>query len=79
MSVRADHAYTETVARYQSTVCQCGKPKKARHSFCSRCYFALPEPMRRPLFGTFGEEYELAYLRACDFLTGKSATQEASE
>lgn len=62
MSVRANHSYAETVARYQQTVCRCGKAKKAR-----------------PSFGTFGEEYELAYLRACDFLAGKSATQEASE
>ena len=39
MSVRANHSYAETVARYQATVCRCGKAKKARHSFCFALLF----------------------------------------
>lgn len=70
--------YSETVACYRSKVCQCGKAKESRHSFCGRCYHLLPVEMRRPLFGTFGEAYELAYTRAVEYLAGKLQERETA-
>lgn len=56
--------------------CQCGRIKKARQTFCQRCYFRLPPAMRHALYDRIGEGYEAAYQRAVDYLASKGATDE---
>jgi len=42
--------------------CQgCGGAKLRKHSFCGRCYMALPERMRRSLYSTLSENYANNY------------------
>ena len=49
--------------------CACGNRKSGGHSFCRRCYFALPGDMRRDLYQKIGNGYEKAYGEAHTWLT----------
>jgi hypothetical protein len=51
--------------------CLCGQPTLPEQPFCSRCYLALPDQIRRNLAETFGEVYELAYHRAAEWLAAQ--------
>jgi hypothetical protein len=64
------------VAQYRSGVCCCGLTKIPGRSFCGVCWRALPAKLRRPLVGTFGEEYELAYFAAAKWLSERLPQQE---
>jgi len=52
----------------QSEGCLCGRPKKSRHSFCFRCYRALPQDMQRALYRRLGCGYEEAFEEAVRYL-----------
>lgn len=56
--------------------CRCGAEKKPKLTFCRTCYFLLPISMRQALYNRFGEGYELAYLRAVEFLTRGTGREE---
>ena len=45
--------------------CLCGNTKKPRMSFCQKCYFKLPRPMRNLLYNRIGDGYEEAWESAC--------------
>jgi len=48
--------------------CRCGTKKITRNTFCNKCYWSLPEPMRRALYRHIGEGYEEAYAAAAELL-----------
>lgn len=48
--------------------CLCGRAKKKMHSFCYRCYTALPPEMRRDLYDLIGAGYEEAFEEAAAWL-----------
>lgn len=57
---------------YSSEVCGvCQKPKRKNQSFCSRCFFELPEDMRKGLYARFGSGYEENYDSARSYLLGE--------
>lgn len=47
----------------------CYNQKKPGYSFCYRCYFNLPEYMRKDLYQRIGDGYEEAFEAACEFLS----------
>lgn len=64
---------TETLVReLAGTTCRCGRAKRARQTFCSRCYFALAPPLRATLYQRIGEGYEEAYAAAVAALAGRT-------
>jgi len=52
----------------KSDECRCGRPKQRGRSMCFRCYYALPNDMRRALYRRMGSGYEAAYDAAIKFL-----------
>jgi len=48
--------------------CFCGNVKQSGMSFCRRCFWRLPQDMRRALYQKIGDGYEFAYKEACQFL-----------
>jgi len=67
--------YQLAVMQFKSEICCCGDRKVPRQSFCTRCYLSLPQQMRKPLIGTYGERFELAYFAAVDWLTYQRASK----
>jgi hypothetical protein len=64
---------TETLVReLAGPVCRCGRPKSARRTFCSRCYYRLPPQLRSALYRRIGEGYEEAYAAAVAALGDRS-------
>jgi hypothetical protein len=62
----------QALREFESTTCAiCRKAKKARQSFCVRCYFNLPAEMKTDLYKRFGQGYEDAYHSAKDYLLGE--------
>ena len=59
------------------TTCRCGRAKKARQTFCSRCFFNLAPPLRAALYRRVGEGYEEAYAAAVAALDGKQEAARA--
>lgn len=53
-----------------STVCRCTRVKRKMNTFCSRCYYKLPQAMRSALYQKIGEGYEESYKSAVAFLDG---------
>jgi hypothetical protein len=54
---------------FLGVVCSgCGHRKPSKMSFCRRCYFKLPDSLRRCLYRRFGEGYEDAFASAKRFL-----------
>lgn len=51
----------------------CEKKKSKAQSFCSSCYYKLPEGMRKSLYRRFGDGYEEAYEEAIDELGGRKS------
>jgi hypothetical protein len=52
-----------------SEICgHCGRKKQKRQSFCRRCYFALPEGLRRQLYTPFSGGYAEIYDEAKTYL-----------
>lgn len=69
MSPSSDGASTHgLVQELKGSVCRCGAPKNGAHTFCGKCYFALPLNRRQALYQRIGEGYEAAYQEAVDFL-----------
>lgn len=70
----ADRLKSETksnnfyVKEFLSDECQCGRPKRPRHSFCFKCYKRLPVDMQKDLWQRFGFGYESAYDAAYKYL-----------
>ena len=54
----------ELVRELGSTTCRCGRAKKTRQTFCSQCYYSLPQAMRNALYRRLGVGYEEAYEEA---------------
>lgn len=52
----------------KSEECICGRPKKSMHTFCYRCYKALPAEMQKDLYLPMGDNYEEAVDKACKYL-----------
>lgn len=50
--------------------CECGRKKKTRQSFCSKCYFSLPRQLQAALYQRVGEGYEEAHAQARTILKG---------
>lgn len=67
----------QAMREFMGDVCSCGKPKKRGRSFCGRCYFTLPEPMRNTLFARFGRGYEENYEAAKDWLREEAKAGKA--
>jgi hypothetical protein len=47
---------------------RCGRGKWSGRTFCARCYYALPPPLRRALYRGVGSGYEEAYAEAAAYL-----------
>jgi tRNA(Ile2) C34 agmatinyltransferase TiaS len=57
----------------KSQVCPaCNRQKDDFKSFCRRCYFALPEDMKKALYRRFGHGYEEAHEEAREHLKGEA-------
>lgn len=54
------------------TECECGRTKQSRMSFCSKCFYTLPKPLRARLYKRVGEGYEEAHAEARAILKGDS-------
>jgi len=67
--------YTVFIHYFRETRCpSCQNPKEYRQCFCKRCYFALPDEMRAPLWTRADTPDNLkhwiaAYIQARNFLT----------
>jgi len=61
----------ELVEELAGDVCRCGKRKKKRQTFCSKCYFSLSASQRADLYNTVGFGYEEAYEAAVKTLESK--------
>lgn len=66
-----------SVAQYRAEICCCGRAKLPRRSFCSACWHALPRPLQKPLVGTYGERYALAYFAAAEWLAARQRKEPA--
>lgn len=52
-----------------SEICgHCGRKKQVKHSFCRRCYFALPDRLRKRLYTPMSEGYAEIYDEAKTYL-----------
>ena len=58
----------QAVSDLKSVTCHCGAAKPPMNSHCRRCYFALPQPMRRALYKKIRNGYEEAYQASCEYL-----------
>lgn len=70
----------ETIARRDLAGLKCAAcngRKKAQESFCKRCYFSLPGPMRTLLYKTMLEGYATYYKNALDWLAQRKAEKKA--
>lgn len=56
---------------HEPTCPNCGKAKLCSRSFCSPCYYRLPEAMRKALYHTFGRGYSNSYDEAKTYLKGE--------
>lgn len=62
---------TETlVHELARPACRCGRVKRPRQTFCSRCFQRLPPALKRALYRRIGEGYEEAYAAAVAALEG---------
>jgi hypothetical protein len=59
------------LSELKSETCYCGSPKKSRETFCKRCYFLLPNRLRRALYSQWGSGYVEAYVVARNYLKGQ--------
>lgn len=46
----------------------CDGPKRKANGFCTKCYYKLPEDMKKALWRRFGSGYEEAHEDARDWL-----------
>ncbi|MCA9270504.1 MAG: hypothetical protein KDA41_18610 [Planctomycetales bacterium] len=58
------------------TTCRCGAAKKTRQTFCRRCWYRLPLPLRGRLYSRFGSGYEEAYAEAVELLDRPAAVSD---
>jgi hypothetical protein len=64
---------TITVRELRGTICRCGAPKRKGHSFCSKCYYRLPPPLRQRLYLDLSNGYLAAFETALTYLTERGA------
>ena len=63
---------------YSSITCpHCGQPKSGRKSFCTKCYWALPEAERKALYKAFTSGYADAWDAAMTWLQAESDIPKA--
>jgi hypothetical protein len=60
------------VRELRGEVCQCGKKKRVRQTFCYADYKRLPQSLQSALYKRIGEGYEAAYRESLAFLTGEA-------
>jgi hypothetical protein len=60
--------FNECLNDLRSERCRCGEAKSPKQSLCAKCYFLLPNAMRRGLYLRLGKGYEKAYTKALEFL-----------
>jgi len=53
------------------TECRCGRQKRAKQTFCLRCYRQLSADQRHALYRRIGAGYEEAYLEALKVLADR--------
>lgn len=63
---------TTLVRELAGAVCRCGRVKRHRQTFCTRCFQALPPALKRALYCRIGEGYEEAYDAAVAALAARS-------
>lgn len=56
----------------KSVICECGRTKREMQSFCGKCYYALPQRVRRALYSRIGGGYEEAHAEARKILKGEA-------
>ena len=59
---------SELLRELMGVRCRCRAKKRVRNTFCNKCYWSLPEAMRRALYRHVGEGYEEAYAAAATIL-----------
>lgn len=52
---------SDLIAELAGEVCRCGNRKKARQTFCGRCYYTLSKTQRSALYSPVGRGYAEAY------------------
>lgn len=57
------------VAALKSSHCRCGHAKQSGMAFCFKCWFQLPENVRRALYRPIEKGFPAAYEVACQYLT----------
>jgi hypothetical protein len=68
----------EARREFDSEVCAvCGKEKKPKQGFCTRCYFTLPQDLRGGLMARFGSGFEGNYQEAKDWLRQERKAAES--
>lgn len=64
------------VAELAGTECRCGETKKAKQTFCRKCFFKLPRDLRNALYQRIGQGYEQAYQAAVEKIEGGQSGSE---
>lgn len=65
----SESANARALRELRGKVCPaCGKNKGTGKSFCSTCYYLLPQENRNALYRLFGDGYLEAYDAAIEFL-----------
>jgi hypothetical protein len=60
----------ELVRELAGSQCMCGSKKTPNQTFCKRCYYRLPKPLRQALYRLISQGYEEAYQAAVNHLRG---------
>jgi hypothetical protein len=69
MSEISESPRAQAWREFASEVCPaCASPKRKANGFCSKCYYSLPEDMKKALWRRFGSGYEEAHEDARDWL-----------
>jgi hypothetical protein len=56
----------EAINILRTTVCACGRAKKVRAAFCTRCWRQLSAATRDGLYQRLGRGFEAAYIAALE-------------
>lgn len=59
------------IQELKGQVCRCGADKNAGNTFCLKCYYSLPKPLRAALYQRVGEGYEQAYEEAVAYMLSR--------
>jgi len=54
----SDLTHDELIRELNSTRCPCGKRKIPSMTFCQKCYYKLPKPLRNALYLNLSDMHE---------------------